>query len=308
MRTSDIRPTLTSYELFNRNPLDLIDGIPVFSTPDRYARNYERIADDHLAAIARGVENPFMDPRLWSSLEEDTRRIVRRHGAEGARVLDVGVGLGRLLAPLSDLERHGIDISIGYLNVARDCGITVACARIEDMPYQDGVFDLAVCCDVFEHVLDLYHCSKQIIRVIRPGGLLILRVPYKEDLSSYLDDSAAYEFVHLRTFDVPSLRLHFEKIMGCRYVEHIFSTPYFNGAGRLRLQMLDDPQRLAELLHGVGPDGHVLSPLRRACGASSEQIAGALYQIRETDSELFDRLAQVLVQPLEVNMVFRIPG
>ena len=55
------------------------------------------------------------------------------------------------------------------------------------MPYEDGFFDAIVACDVLEHVIDLNECCRQILRVLKPGGVLIVRVPFKEDLSPYLE-------------------------------------------------------------------------------------------------------------------------
>jgi hypothetical protein len=55
--------------------------------------------------------------------------------------------------------------------------------------------------------------------VIKPGGVLVVRVPYREDLGSYADPASQYRFVHLRNFDEHSLRLLFERIMGCEVVE-----------------------------------------------------------------------------------------
>lgn len=294
--------------LFDREPIERIDGIPVFSGGDRYVRNYERIAGDHVAAIDRGIDNPFMDSVLWAELEASTRALLVRHLPPGARMLDVGVGLGRLLGPLDQFVRHGIDISLDYLGHARQAGIEVAYARIEDMPYRDAVFDAAVCCDVLEHVLDLHACTRQVVRVIKPGGLLFVRVPFEEDLSSYLDPASPYEFVHLRNFDVAGLRLHFEKIMGCAYVEHAFTRPYFNGAPRLKLRLLPEPGTLATLL--AGPDDgrpDVLAPLRAACQVSEGQIVGLFYSLREQDPARFAALCEQFVLPLELNMVFRTP-
>ncbi|MFX8075194.1 class I SAM-dependent methyltransferase, partial [Acinetobacter baumannii] len=79
----------------------------------------------------------------------------------------------------------GIDISLDYLRRAREAGISVCFSRIEDMPYKDGFFDAIVCTDVLEHVLDLNYCTAQILRVLRPGGVLILRVPHNDLLEVY---------------------------------------------------------------------------------------------------------------------------
>jgi SAM-dependent methyltransferase len=123
------------------------------------------------------------------------------------------------MSQFPDLERYGMDISFGYLEVAQSKGINVCYALAEDMPYRKGLFDLVVCTDVLEHVLDLNMCCANILSVLRNGGILIVRVPFREKLSPYLEVTYPYKYVHLRNFDEYSLRLLFERIFGCEYVE-----------------------------------------------------------------------------------------
>jgi 2-polyprenyl-3-methyl-5-hydroxy-6-metoxy-1,4-benzoquinol methylase len=66
-----------------------------------------------------------------------------------------------------------------------------------------------VCADVLEHVLDLNLVCAKILSVLRPGGILIVRDPYREDLRAYTVPSCPYKFIHLRNFDENSLQLLF---------------------------------------------------------------------------------------------------
>ena len=50
------------------------------------------------------------------------------------------------------------------------------------MPYSDESFDVILCTDVLEHVIDLNLCVAKILSVLKKGGLLIIRVPNREDL------------------------------------------------------------------------------------------------------------------------------
>jgi SAM-dependent methyltransferase len=293
--------------LFKRPPISVVDGIPVFSERDSYIANYERIARDHIAAMKTGCENPFMDRELWRTLEDSTRAIIKKHVTTGARVLDIGVGLGRLLEPLSEYDRHGIDISLEYLRHAQAAGIQVAFARVEDMPYEDACFDAAICCDVLEHVLNLYSSSEQILRVLKPGGLLIARVPFKEELEGYLDPSNPYEFVHLRNFDVESLRLHFEKVFLCKWIEHDFAAPYFVNQARLRLRAIPAVNPLHNTLRGIPRLGHPLSPLKTICDVTEEELHAWLRSIQQQSPEIFSMIAEDLLLPLVVNFVVQKP-
>jgi hypothetical protein len=76
-----------------------------------------------------------------------------------------------------------------------------------------------VCTDVLEHVLDLNLACAKILSVLRPMGMLIVRVPFQEDLSQYVAPTFPYKYVHMRNFDQYSLQLLFERILGCEIVE-----------------------------------------------------------------------------------------
>lgn len=297
-----------SCNVFRRTPLEQVDGIPVFSVRDRYVINYERIASDHLAAIRQGQENPFMEAQLWRELEDSTRCLIDKYGTEGCRILDVGVGLGRLLEGYPHLDRHGIDISFEYLTKARDKGISVAYSRIEDMPYEPETFDIVVACDVLEHVLDLHLCCRRILKVLRPGGVVIVRVPFKEELDSYLGEDSPYEFVHLRNFDLPSLKLLFSKIFECEYLEHQFTAPYYGSASRAAIRLPESDSELFAIKDRVPKCHHALSLLHRLCAVSQEEFLAWLYDLRTREPVAYERVVSEVVLPLEINAVFRKDG
>jgi len=206
-------------EVFARSPLSQWEGIPVFSTPDRFTENYERISADHLASLSEHGTNPWIPERLWREMEATTIDLIRKYSKPGHAILDVGVGLGRMLRNFPELRRHGMDISRGYLKASQAAGIDVCYSRIEDMPYKSGTFDVIVCTDVLEHVLDLHLCCERMLSVLKDTGVLIVRVPVYEDLSRYLDPEFPYEYVHVRNFDASSIRLLFERIFECKCLE-----------------------------------------------------------------------------------------
>src|SRR5262245_42941732 len=222
--------TATPYAL---EPLRFDGGIPVFSEPDAYLENYARIANDHLAYLAAKGENPFIPDRLWTEMEDSTGQLISKYTKDGDRILDAGVGLGRLLSQQPVLQRYGVDISRDYLQRAHAVGINVCLARLEDLPYHPEFFDAVTCTDVLEHVLDLNLCINKLLNVLKPGGVLLIRVPYREDLSHYTSTDYPYEFAHLRTFDEHSLALLFTKIFRTEVVEWS-TTGYWPTVDRLK--------------------------------------------------------------------------
>jgi len=291
---------------FGRTPLEVIDGIPVFSPHDRYVENYTKIAADHVTSMEKSGQNPFIEETLWQKLEDSTRVLVEKYVHGNGRVLDAGVGLGRLLAPISRLQRYGIDISYEYLQKARQSGFEVAFARIEDMPYEDGFFDAVVACDVLEHVIDLHRCCEQLVRVLRPGGALIIRVPYLDDMEAYLDEKLPYEFIHVRSFDVASLRILFGKIFEMRYQEHSFVAPYLKD-NMFKIRLLSESSPAVRVAREANDPDHPLWILRQATMVSREAFRKWIYDLRDQKPVLLRELLPELVEGLEVNIVFSKP-
>lgn len=239
-------------EIYRKEPLRYLESIPVFSVSNEYTDNYERISEDHLESMRRNGTNPFISEDLWVQCERSTIHLVKKYSRPGDRILDVGVGLGRLLSHFPSLQRYGMDISSGYLRIAKAKGIDVCYALVEDMPYKEGLFDIVVSTDVLEHVVDLNLCCLKILSVLKQGGTLIVRVPYKEDLSQYSGKTCSYKFVHLRTFGENDLPLFFERVFGCEHMETV-RAGYAVRQNRLRY-LIPFPRRdfiLAYLFRGM---------------------------------------------------------
>lgn len=98
----------------------------------------------------------------------------------GAFVLDAGCGTGNNLVHLARRGRAvGIDLSPEALRFCRSRGVTVVQGSVLSLPVRDGVFDCATSFDVLYHrwVTDDRSAVRELVRVLRPGGLLLVRVP-----------------------------------------------------------------------------------------------------------------------------------
>jgi SAM-dependent methyltransferase len=95
------------------------------------------------------------------------------------RILDVGCGTGANLELLTEFgEVEGVDISQEALSFCRERGFTnVRHGAAERLPFADGSFDVVTALDVIEHLDDDLGSLKEIHRVLRPGGRVLLFVP-----------------------------------------------------------------------------------------------------------------------------------
>lgn len=99
-------------------------------------------------------------------------------------VLDAGCGTGGMMAwaeaELGATELCGVDVSPDAVRAcaARSSHWTVSSGSVMELPSGTGQFDLVICNDVIQHLPtnggDLT-ALKEIRRVLKPGGLLVLR-------------------------------------------------------------------------------------------------------------------------------------
>jgi SAM-dependent methyltransferase len=104
-----------------------------------------------------------------SIIYRDLRRVLPElHG----RVLDVGCGDKPYASWLSSADEHvGIDVTAGPQ-------VDVVIDPHEPWPLADGSFDAALCLQVIEHASDVDNLLSQTERVLRPGGRLVVTVPF----------------------------------------------------------------------------------------------------------------------------------
>ena len=185
------------------------------SVEERYLANYDQIARDHISFWRQTGGNPFQTPQAIKLNEDATVRLAEKYLMPNHRILDAGCGMGDLLLRFPKHDRTGVDISLGYLDIARERGLYVHQLQLERMPWENE-FDMVLCTDVLEHVLDLNAVVRALLRVLKPGGILIARTPNDEPLSTNTDP---YEFVHVRRFDYSALYILFRKIFDCEILE-----------------------------------------------------------------------------------------
>lgn len=97
----------------------------------------------------------------------------------GGRVLDAGCGVGAYLERLSDRAQaaYGLEYDRARAEEAGRRAQGVLQAAAEDLPLAPHSFDLILSHEVLEHVVDDRAAAAEAVRVLRPGGRLLLFVP-----------------------------------------------------------------------------------------------------------------------------------
>jgi ubiquinone/menaquinone biosynthesis C-methylase UbiE len=92
------------------------------------------------------------------------------------KVLDVGCAYGYMLGRFpNSFEKYGVDISEHALGEAKknvpDAALHLAGAE-EVLPFPDNYFDVVICNDVIEHLVDPKQAIENLQKVLKKGGLL----------------------------------------------------------------------------------------------------------------------------------------
>lgn len=122
----------------------------------------------------------------------------------GDRILDVGCGTGATLAALSAVAAPvGLDTSMTALRFCRSRDpLPLVEARSIEIPFRDGSFHAVLALDLMEHVEDDGGTLRELERVCRPGGIVLITVPAFGFLWSEHDEALH----HLRRYRARDIR------------------------------------------------------------------------------------------------------
>lgn len=131
---------------------------------------------------------PWYSDKSWMGYAFRARRqrVIELFDQPGRKVLDVGCGPGVMVPALMELgcEFWGVDSSTEMVRQARDNFGTLGKAHFslgtaESLPFADDVFDAVICMGVIEFVDDDGCALEEMVRVLKPGGSLIVAFPNK---------------------------------------------------------------------------------------------------------------------------------
>ncbi len=102
------------------------------------------------------------------------------------RVLDAGGGTGRIAQAFVPYTGQMVvaDLSLKMLREAgKKEGIAPVCCQVEYLPFAEGAFDRVIMVDAFHHVINQQKTANELLRVVKPGGRLVIEEPDVRTLS-----------------------------------------------------------------------------------------------------------------------------
>jgi 2-polyprenyl-3-methyl-5-hydroxy-6-metoxy-1,4-benzoquinol methylase len=145
--------------------------------------------------------------------------LLQRFQAKG-RLMDVGTGFGFFLSEMKKRgwEVTGVEISQRGLNYARDrLAVNVNPGPLEKAGLPEGHFDAVTAFYVIEHLPDPIIFLKECHRILKPGGLLLIRYPHTTPIKNLLRlfdiENQLYDLpAHLSDFSPQTLQRLLERV------------------------------------------------------------------------------------------------
>ena len=164
--------------------------------------------------------------------------------SKGRTMLNVGCGNGYLerAAQARHWQVVSVDPDQKSAEQVKAMGIDARCGSIESLPSPSCTFDVVICTEVFEHLTSsLLECGlNEVNRVLKPGGILIGTVPYREDLKANEVfcphcNTVFQRWGHHQSFDESTLESILARSLEVRSVRPAYFVPWslVNWKGKL---------------------------------------------------------------------------
>jgi 2-polyprenyl-3-methyl-5-hydroxy-6-metoxy-1,4-benzoquinol methylase len=114
--------------------------------------------------------------------------LLQQYRREG-RLLDVGTGFGFFLSEMKNegWDVIGVEVSKKAMDYAKDIlGLTIHPGPLEKTNFPDNHFDVITGFYVIEHLPNPIVFLKECYRILKPGGLLLLRYPHTTPIKNLL--------------------------------------------------------------------------------------------------------------------------
>ena len=131
------------------------------------------------------ARNPFPEPLTDGLFYRDKMRALHRIAPDMpvVNILEVGggqSGLAAMLYPRAKVANLDMDASLASAPCNEDPRVTFVHGDATALPFPDASFDLVTMFDLLEHVPDDAAVAREALRVVRPGGWILVSTPDRE--------------------------------------------------------------------------------------------------------------------------------
>jgi len=152
--------------------------------PDLAAGGYRSVSEWNEAMVDRYDIDRYYERShpIVRWIERRRLETLRRFAAARPtdRILEVGVGGGHVLAKFPGMQRTGIDLSPTMLQRARrrlGDDVELLQGSADQLPFEDATFDVVLCTEVLEHVVEPARVVRELMRVAAPGARVVVSIP-----------------------------------------------------------------------------------------------------------------------------------
>jgi len=126
---------------------------------------------DHFGIIA-----PLFSRARYTALDT---MLVQADLPTPGRVLDAGGGTGRVANAIREHAGEVViaDPSIGMLREADQTRLRLACSNSEALPFPSDSFERVIMVDALHHVINHGQTAREMYRVLKPGGRIVIEEP-----------------------------------------------------------------------------------------------------------------------------------
>ncbi|MBI4973947.1 methyltransferase domain-containing protein [Candidatus Roizmanbacteria bacterium] len=142
-----------------------------------------QLEENSIKQFTRWADN-YDNPFTSITFRQTNSQIVKLLNPKpNSSLLDVGCGSGILIQKLLSLNRnmklYGLDITPKMVEVAKkkfknNPNVEITQGSAINMPYENNSFDYVTCASSFHHHPDPLQSVKEMVRVLKPGGKLLI--------------------------------------------------------------------------------------------------------------------------------------
>ena len=189
----------------------------------------EILTDDFLKSVYQKSEGDFVyednNQKFLNYYYNKIKTEIEKIKPAKGTILDIGCSAGFFLNIMEGWERHGTEIADKFGLMAKEkIGDNIYIGSFEDYPVKENYFDVITLQDVLDHFINPAENLKKCYKMLKPGGLLVIKVHNISCLYAKIKGANFYAIippVHLFYFNEKSLKYILNRV-GLKFLKSKF--------------------------------------------------------------------------------------